>query len=159
MIIYSSLVILTYLVFLFCQLPYIMNKPGTKYMFDHFSKNYQVMIGLKVFDDNQLDNNLLKIFVPYLIFLCASVYIKSETEKWHYDDERFKQDILTKIEQPKVIPYKSIAKQEQRTSENLISETLKFTTRELGSLHCSLLIRTKVCGHCSTFSRTTATFC
>lgn len=68
------------------------------------------MIGLKVIDVHQLDHNLILIFIPYLIFLCASAYIKSEIEKWHYDDERFKQDILTKMEPAKVIPYQSVAR-------------------------------------------------
>ena len=98
MIIYSSIVILVNIVFLFCQLPYIKNKPAMKQMFDNFPKSYQNMIGLKIMDTHELDNNLVVIFVPYLIFLIASAYIKSEVEKWHYDDENFKQDIMIKIE-------------------------------------------------------------
>ena len=56
------------------------------------------MVGLRVTDVDQLDNNLRVIFVPYLIFLIASAYIKSEIEKWHNDDQKFRQDILTKIQ-------------------------------------------------------------
>jgi hypothetical protein len=56
------------------------------------------MIGLKIMEPQELDNNLVVIFVPYLIFLIASAYIKSEVEKWHYDDEKFKQDIESTVE-------------------------------------------------------------
>ena len=87
-------------------MPYIKNKPGAQYMFDNFPKNYQNMVGLKVIDSLLLESNLIVIFVPYLIFLVASAYIKSEVEKWHNDDQKFKQDILNKIEpQIKVVPY------------------------------------------------------
>jgi hypothetical protein len=130
MISYSSIVILVNIVFLFCQLPYIKNKPGTKYMFDSLSKNYQNMIGLKIIDDN-LNNDLIDIFIPYLIFLCASTYIKSEIEKWHNDDQKFKQDILTKIQNndkglQKVVPFKPETKAEVKTAETLIQEKEKL---------------------------------
>jgi hypothetical protein len=80
------------------------------------------MIGLKIMEPHELDNNLVVIFVPYLIFLIASAYIKSEVEKWHHDDEKFKQDIISTVVYQKVVPFVTGAKQEPKTAEEQIKE-------------------------------------
>lgn len=92
MIIYSFLVIFSFIVFLFIQLPFINNLQlirQFKQILPTWMLQYPQILGFKFNGDTDLYTNKFYIFFPYLMFLILSVYIESEIIKWNKDEYDF----------------------------------------------------------------------